>query len=151
MKYLLDTSVITDFVRGHAETTVRIKRALPSDLAISSITLLEIRYGLLLNPQRAKKIANVLDSFLAIIKILAFTDTDAISAATVHLYSHKKNILMDEYDIMLAGVALNNNLILITPNEAVFSDVPKLKIENWRNPLPEEKVETPEPKEESET
>jgi tRNA(fMet)-specific endonuclease VapC len=34
-------------------------------------------------------------------------------------------------DIMIAAVALSNNLILVTNNEKHFNRIPDLNIENW--------------------
>lgn len=64
MRYLLDTCVISDFVKGEPGTQTRLKRTLPTDIAISSITVMELHYGLALNPQRAQK-SNLLSFAIA--------------------------------------------------------------------------------------
>jgi tRNA(fMet)-specific endonuclease VapC len=56
MRYLLDPCVISDFIKGEAGTLARFKQTPPVDVAISAITVMELRYGLALNPQRAQKI-----------------------------------------------------------------------------------------------
>lgn len=56
MRYLLDTCVISDFIKGDIGTTTRFKQASPIDIAISAVTVMELRYGLALNPQRAQKV-----------------------------------------------------------------------------------------------
>lgn len=56
MCYLLDTCVISDFIKGEAGTIVRLKQTPPVDIAISAITVMELRYGLALNSQRAQKV-----------------------------------------------------------------------------------------------
>jgi len=38
MRYLLDTCVISDFIKGEAGTTARLKQIPPADIAISAIT-----------------------------------------------------------------------------------------------------------------
>jgi len=48
MNYLLDTCVISDFVKGEKNTLFKLKNTSPSELAVSSITVMEIQYGLLL-------------------------------------------------------------------------------------------------------
>jgi hypothetical protein len=55
MRYLLDTCVISDFIKGEAGTTARLRQTPPVDIAISAVTVMELRYGLALNPQRAQK------------------------------------------------------------------------------------------------
>jgi tRNA(fMet)-specific endonuclease VapC len=56
MRYLLDTCVISDFIKGEAGTKVRLKQTPPANIAISAITVMELRYRLVLNPQRAQKV-----------------------------------------------------------------------------------------------
>jgi tRNA(fMet)-specific endonuclease VapC len=62
---LLDTCTISDFVKGDSNTLVQIKNHSPREIAVSAITLMEIEYGLFLNPAKAKKIRPILDEFLA--------------------------------------------------------------------------------------
>jgi tRNA(fMet)-specific endonuclease VapC len=56
MRYLLDTCVISDFIKGEPGTLIRLKQTPPNDIAVSIITVMELRYGLALNPQRAQKV-----------------------------------------------------------------------------------------------
>ena len=72
MRYLLDTCVISDFIKNEPGTVAKIKQTPPSDIAVSSITVMELRYGLLLNPQRAKNIESVINSFLDAIALPKF-------------------------------------------------------------------------------
>ena len=54
MGYLLDTCVVSDFVKGETNTLKRLKSVSPSDIFVSSLTVMEIKYGLAINPQRFK-------------------------------------------------------------------------------------------------
>ena len=56
MRYLLDTCVVSDFVKGDANTSQKLKSGSPEDIAVSAITSMELKYGLANNPQRAVKI-----------------------------------------------------------------------------------------------
>ena len=49
MRYLLDTCIISDFIKGEVGTT-RLKQTPPSDIAVSAITVMELNYGLAINP-----------------------------------------------------------------------------------------------------
>lgn len=131
MKYLLDTCIISYFVRGEQNVLARIKTALPRDLCISSITLMEIEYGLLLNPTRAKKLKPVIHSFIENINVLQFCEKDAICAASVRAALQKKGKPIGAYDILLAGCALHHGLIFVTANIKEFERVSGLLIENW--------------------
>ncbi|MEX0268567.1 PIN domain-containing protein [Leptolyngbyaceae cyanobacterium UHCC 1019] len=48
MRYLLDTCVISDFIKGEPGTQARLKQTSPADIAVSVITVMELRYGLAL-------------------------------------------------------------------------------------------------------
>jgi tRNA(fMet)-specific endonuclease VapC len=81
MRYLLDTCVISDFIKGELGTQVRLKQTPPTDVAVSVITVMELRYGLLINPQRAQKVEPTIASFLASVTILYFGNAEAEKAA----------------------------------------------------------------------
>jgi tRNA(fMet)-specific endonuclease VapC len=46
MRYLLDTCVISDFIKGEPDTQTQLKQTPPIDIAVSVITVMELRYGL---------------------------------------------------------------------------------------------------------
>ena len=83
MQYLLDTCVISDFIKGEAGTKVRLKQTPPVDIAVSAITVMELRYGLALNPQRAQKVEPAISSFLSSVTILPFSTVEAEQAAQI--------------------------------------------------------------------
>lgn len=56
MRYLLDTCVLSDFVRGHAQVLAHIKGTMPQALAITTVTVMEIEYGLRLNTAVERKL-----------------------------------------------------------------------------------------------
>lgn len=39
---------------------------------------------------------------------------------------------MDDIDLLIAGIAIENDMILVTNNERHFGRIPGLKIENWK-------------------
>jgi predicted nucleic acid-binding protein len=62
VRYLLDTNVLSDFVRGDADVARRFKTTRPEDIAVSTITLMEIDYGIALQPARGRKLGPLLDA-----------------------------------------------------------------------------------------
>ena len=63
MRYLLDTCVISGFIKGETGTTARLNQTPPADTAISTITVMELRYGLALNPQLLRRLNQQLLAF----------------------------------------------------------------------------------------
>jgi len=132
MKYLLDTNVISDVVKGHPVVLPRFKQTQPSALGISCITAMEIEFGLQINPERARKLAPVMDALLANIAILDFSLEDAHAAATLRAALRKRGTPIGPYDCLLAGCALRHGLVFVTDNTAEFERVGGLQLENWR-------------------
>ena len=132
MTYLLDTCVISDFVKGLPATLKRIKEISPDLIAVSAISRMEIEYGLNLNPERARKIVPVLQAFLASIRVLPFGETDAQVAGTIRATLQRQGNPIGSYDVLIAGTALARGLTLVTSNTGEFSRVGGLSIEDCR-------------------
>lgn len=83
MNYLLDTCVISQFTRGNPCVVARIKGTPPRRIHVSTITCMELEYGLRLNPRRAIELRPVLDGLLNAASILAYDREDALATATI--------------------------------------------------------------------
>lgn len=134
MRYLLDTCVISDFVKGEPGTQIRLKQTPPNDIAVSSITVMELRYGLALNPQRAQKVEPIILSFLASVVILPFSSLEAEQAAQIRAILKSQGQPIGAYDVLISANALQHNLLMVTANQREFDRVPGLQTENWRQP-----------------
>ena len=130
--YLLDTNVLSDFIKGrHDGLLMRMRDEMFNRaVAISAITLAEVRYGqnrMQADDKRRPRI----DRLLAQLPVLDWT-ADAAEA-----YGHLKHQLMamgrpiGELDTQIAAHALAENLILVTHNTRHFEKVPGLKLEDW--------------------
>ncbi len=133
MKYLLDIGCISDFVKNEVNTAKRLKNTSPSQIAISSITVMELEYGLLHDPQRAKKLKPLIQALISSVVILPYTEQDASYSAVIRAALRKAGTPIGSYDVLIAGTALSHQLILVTANEKEFQRIPQLLIENWRN------------------
>lgn len=132
MKYLLDTCCISDFVKNDLNTVKHLQNTSPAEIAISSITVMELEYGLLHDPIRTKKLKPIIQALTSSIIILPYTEEDANYSAVIRAAMRKAGTPIGSYDVLIAGVALRHQLILVTANEKEFQRVPKLVIENWR-------------------
>ncbi|MGB3493204.1 MAG: type II toxin-antitoxin system VapC family toxin [Elainellaceae cyanobacterium] len=132
MRYLLDTCVVSDFIKGEVETIARFKQTSPVDIAVSAITVMELRYGLALNPQRVQTVEPAIASILSSVNILPFSSTEADQAAQIRAVLKSQGQPIGAYDVLIAATALQNNLIMVTANQREFERVPDLQLENWR-------------------
>lgn len=137
MKWLLETNVVSDFVRGDSNVAARLKATPPDDVAVSTITLMEVEYGLKLNPSRARRLAPVIADLFASVRVLAFRRRDARAAAAIRAELRARGKPIGPYDVLLAGSALSRGLTLVTANATEFKRVAGLSTENWREAPPE--------------
>ncbi|MFN0315103.1 MAG: type II toxin-antitoxin system VapC family toxin [Burkholderiales bacterium] len=133
MTYLLDTCVLSDFARGDANTLERLKATSPELVAVSSITAMEIEFGLALDTLRARKIAPAMHALLGAVTILPYDIKDARATGVLRAVLQKKGRPIGAYDALIAGCALSRGLVLVTSNEREFGRVSGLAMENWRN------------------
>jgi tRNA(fMet)-specific endonuclease VapC len=132
VKYLLDTTVISDFTRGVPQVMERLKRTTKADAAISVVTAMEIEYGLKLNPARARKIEPIISALLSDLRELAFERADSQAAAAVRAALSKRGTPIGPYDVMIGGTALRHGLTLVTSNSDEFQRIGGLVVEDWR-------------------
>lgn len=132
MKYLLDTCTVSDFVKGQPGVMARIKATAPNQLVVSSITRMEIDYGLALNSERAGKLAPMIDAFFSVVGCLAFDTAAAHAAAAIRAALKKNGQPIGAYDVLIAGTGVAHGLIVVTSNVGEFNRVGGLQVENWR-------------------
>ncbi len=132
MKRLLDTNVISDFVRGDARVMQRLRSCAPGDLVISTITRMDVAYGLARRPARAQRLASLLDALFDALALLSYAEDDAVEAGKVRAELESIGRPIGRCDAMLAGTARARGLIVVTHNVREFSRVPGLRCEDWR-------------------
>lgn len=132
MTYLLDTCAVSDFVRGVPGVLTRIKACSPALLAVSVVTRLEVAYGLAINPERARRLAPLLDAFFSSITTLPFEEPDAMAAAAIRATLKQEGQPIGAYDVLIAGTAVARGLIVVTSNVGEFRRIAGLQVEDWR-------------------
>ncbi|MBS0265098.1 MAG: type II toxin-antitoxin system VapC family toxin [Planctomycetes bacterium] len=134
MTYLLDSNVWVALLRGkNRPVASRFRAAWIPNLRVCSVIVAELRYGC---ARSAKPAANraAVDALLTPILSLPFDDkaVDEFVGVRTHLESLGKPI--GPFDLQIAAIALANNCTLVTHNQAEFSRVPKLLLEDWELP-----------------
>jgi tRNA(fMet)-specific endonuclease VapC len=124
--------VLSDFARGDAPTLERVKASSPGDIAVSSITAMEIEFGLALNAARARRLAPVMHALLQAVAILPYGVAEGRATASLRAALQKRGRPIGAYDALIAGCALARGLVLVTSNEREFGRIGGLRIENWR-------------------
>lgn len=129
--YLLDTNVCIHFMKNSVPIlTDRLLAHDPSELAISSITVLELEYGAA-KSNWGSKTRNQMKMFLAPFTILPFDANDAIAAGRIRRFLETKGTVIGAYDILIAAQGLSRGLTVVTHNTGEFNRVPNFKLEDW--------------------
>lgn len=126
MKYLLDTNIIVNHLRGKEAIS---KPLLNEELGISIITWAELVYGVHKSVQKEKN-KKLLHSFIVDLSIsIVPLDIHIIEQyAQIRLHLEKKGMRVHDFDLFIAATAIQHSLILITRNVKHFSNIPILKI-----------------------
>jgi tRNA(fMet)-specific endonuclease VapC len=134
LRFLLDTNVISDFVRGDRAVSARLRTLSPGAIAVSTVTVMEIDYGLALTAGRARRLGPVIDALLQSITILPLSVEDARAAAGLRASLRRRGRPIGPYDVLLAGCALARGLTFVTANTREFTRVSGLVVDDWRGP-----------------
>lgn len=133
MRYLLDTNVLSDFLKGQdAGLRERMTQAQREQNAcISVITRAELRYGQSLLKQEDKR-RHQIDLLLAQFDALPWTATAADRYGALRAGLHRAGKPIGDLDTQIAAHALAEVLTLVTHNTRHFKQVEGLMLEDWR-------------------
>lgn len=128
---LLDTDILSLFFRNHPKVVENCNLYLQQygKLNFSLITYYEILSGL--KHRDAKKQLNKFLAFSKLNRILALSEESVTISAKIYAELRKKGTPVDDIDLLIAGVARANNLVLITHNQKHFSKIEILELEDW--------------------
>ncbi len=122
IRYLIDADSAIYALSGRYDAMrTRFAELQPGEIGISVISFAEIALG---SNNGKPPPADLLESFLNVIKLLPFEESAAREYA-------KLPFKRARFDRLLAAHALSLDAVVITNNEADFADVPGLKVENW--------------------
>lgn len=134
MNYLLDTCTISDFFKKIPTVINHYKSISPESIHISSITVMEIEYGLRLNAERAKKIQPLWKELIKHIHVVTYSPQCAIASAMVRATLKSQGLPIGPYDVLIAGTAIAHQMTIVTSNINEFTRIHNVAIEDWRNP-----------------
>jgi len=131
MIYLLDTNVCIVYLNNRApRVTERLKTLSPSDIAVCSVVKAELFYGAMRSRYPDETLAHQ-QAFLQPYVSLAFEDRAAERYADIRADLEAKGTPIGPNDLMIAAIALANDLTLVTANTGEFSRVAALRFEDW--------------------
>jgi len=129
---LIDTDILSYYFKGDSLVVENFKKYLTEYdiIEISLITYYEIMSGLL--HKNAHKQLEIFNDFVTENIVIALTGESCKISSELYSKLRIKGELIDDIDLLIAGVAIENEMTLVTNNESHFGRIPGLKIENWK-------------------
>lgn len=131
MKYLLDTNTCIYVInRKPPSALAHIRSKRPVDIAISTVTIAELEYGVYRSRKTDQNRIALLE-FLVPFTILDFDHDAAAVYGSIRASLESKGTPIGPMDLLIAAQALSQSLVLVTNNEREFRRLAGLNIENW--------------------
>jgi tRNA(fMet)-specific endonuclease VapC len=131
MKYLLDTDICIYIIRKRSEKVLnKLYKTNPEDVAISSITLSELEYGIQKSSDPEKNRVNLIE-FIAPVDVLHYDDLAAVEYGRIRSFLERRGMPIGAMDLLIAAHAAALGRTLVTNNVKEFKRVPGLNVQNW--------------------
>lgn len=130
MSYLLDTNVISDFIRNpRGAAAERIRRVGESNLGASAIVSAELLFGAA--KSGSARLRTRVEEALSAMPVLPFAPPADAVYARIRAHLEAAGAPIGGNDLLIAAHALALDLCLVTANRREFARVPGLRCENW--------------------
>ena len=128
-KYLLDTNVIVELLRGASDALIsKLREIGVNSCAIADITLYELYCGIFESKNKNENFIRVNDALSGLEVIPAYESYLTAAEQKSKLYSIGKPI--EDFDLLIGCTALHSQRVLLTGNVKHMSRIEGLKIES---------------------
>jgi len=130
---LLDTDIFSFYLKGNDDVTEKIVDYLTEHptLNISSITYYEILKGL--EYKEASRQKNHFERFVEEINIINISQSSLKISAKIYGDLRRNGKTIGVSDTLIAGLAIEKNIRLITNNTKHFESIENLDLGNWKD------------------
>jgi len=128
---LIDTDILSYYFKGDETVIKNFENYLETYelIEISIITYYEIISGL--QAKNAFKQLEIFEAFSNDNLVIPLTENSCKISGEIYSILKHKGEVVDDIDLLIAGIAIENEMVLVTNNEKHFQRIPDLKIENW--------------------
>ncbi len=130
IKYLLDTNILIYTIKNRPPQVREKFNQHLGQMATSTVTVGELVFGAERSAQPARNLIDI-EGLFARLHILDFDLRSAQQFGQIRASLYNQGTPIGSYDMMIAGIAKSQGLILVTNNEKEFNRIPGLQIENW--------------------
>jgi tRNA(fMet)-specific endonuclease VapC len=119
-----DTDVLIDALHAREPAASRVERELRTgQLAVTAVTVFELQSG-----AKSEHARQQIERLLAAMKVLAFDNAAASSAAEIRRTLEGRGTPIGMADYLIAGICLSRSAMLLTRNRDHFERVPGLQL-----------------------
>jgi predicted nucleic acid-binding protein len=122
LRYLLDTCILIDYLRGDPGVYDLLVKDEDIKLSISTVTMMELMIGAF----NKREVTYIQKAFNKIDIIYIDKDISKMAEDFIIQYSKSHNLQID--DSLIAATAIKMNLELITDNTSDFKFIPNIKL-----------------------
>jgi tRNA(fMet)-specific endonuclease VapC len=131
VRYLLDTNICIYIAKHNPpEVRERFARHTASELAMSVVTLGELRFGAEKRQMRERALGSI-QSLAQLITLAPMPEAAGEHYGQIRAELQKNGQVIGNNDLWLAAHARAEGWILVTNNEREFARVAGLQVENW--------------------
>ena len=131
MSYLVDTNICIAFLKGEdAGVWDRLLALPPSDVCLCSVVKAELLYGAR-NSTHIEHNLRRLREFFEPFHSAPFDDEAAGAYGIVRAQLKRDGRPIGSNDLLIAAIALSNDMTLVTRNQDEFQRVPGLRLAMW--------------------
>jgi tRNA(fMet)-specific endonuclease VapC len=134
--WVLDTDMLTLWLRGQETVTARVAATPPQQLAVTIITVEEILGGWYTQIRQARDDQQLARAYQALQQAVEFTRSIQLLPFNPpgirryrQLRTHHRRIGTN--DLRIAAIVLEQQGILVTRNTTDFTDIPGLQLDDW--------------------
>lgn len=130
MKYLLDTDICIYWLKGRNTVKTNINKVDWSEIAICVITATELYFGAY-NSNKIEQNLRTAETFVQSITVLSLSNDTLKKFGQLKAQLRKAGTPVADFDLLIASVALTENLILVTNNTRHYQRITGLNLDNW--------------------
>ncbi len=128
---ILDTDILSAFLRGNPIVEKKVKSYLLNNpkLNFTIITYYEVLNGLLYKD--AKQQLQTFQNFAQLNHIIPLTKRSVEISAKIFANLRKEGLPIGHTDTLIAGIAIDNDMVLVSNNTSHFNRIGNLELDNW--------------------
>jgi tRNA(fMet)-specific endonuclease VapC len=130
LKYLLDTNICVYLLNGNSALKNRAAELGISSIVLCNSVLAELYFGAYNSRKTAENLQRI-GRFKKNLTVFSDSEESAVLFGKIKADLKSKGHVIEDFDILIASIAMSNDCIVVTNNEKHFSRIEGLQTENW--------------------